>query len=195
VPAQISNNDDVLEATRDVDAARVDAFVWDAQIVLHSLGAAAAQGLPICVYAMKKRIFPFELGIGLGRDAAPDVVAALQAALGRLDERGVRRDLRYQFLEGLNQYVGVPTCPAAAQGLTAGQTAGVYLVPAAVFGAIVLGGALAWGWRAWRARRRGRAAAGRSASAPAGRPTGAYYGAASAPSGAAYPKPVHFPIV
>lgn len=139
VPFFINNNEDVLNAIRDVDAGKVDAFVWDALGVLTALEYMETQGEDVCVYALKKRVLPFEIGIGVGNDVAQNVIDALQTSLNAMDGAGRLRDLRKQYLDGdLSKYIGRTVCPSAAQGLSAGQTAGVYIVPAIVLGLIAV---------------------------------------------------------
>lgn len=153
VAPTISNNDDVLNAIRDVDQGKADAFVWDALVVLAALKQADESGEDICVYALKKRIYPFEIGFGVGKDISQQVLDALQDSLKRLDESGELRALRTEFLDGLTNYIGEPVCPRAKEGLTAGQTAGVYIVPAVVLGGIVLWMLSAIGYRKYRQRK------------------------------------------
>ena len=149
----ITNNDGVVTAIRDVDQGKADAFVWDALGVLVALKTADESGGDICVYAMKKRIFPFEIGFGIGKDISPQVLEALQNSLTKLDASGGLRALRNQFLDGFNKYIGDPVCPKAKKGLTVGQTAGVYIVPAAILGAIILGMLATLGCRKYKARK------------------------------------------
>jgi hypothetical protein len=141
--ASISNNADMIKAVKQVDSGQVDAFVYDALGVLMSLREIEATKESVCVYAMKKRVYPFEIGFGVGKDIAPEFVMALQESLQRLDTAGTVRTLRQTFLDGLNKYIGVPVCPGSAQGLTSGQTAGVYVVPAVVLTAILICAGLA----------------------------------------------------
>jgi hypothetical protein len=158
VNATISNNDDVLKHIRMVDEAKVDAFLWDADIALHALSQIEANKEPICVKAMRKRVFPFELGYGLGKDLAPQVRESLQRSLDSLKEAGVQREFRQEFLTGLRKYMTTTVCPGASQGLTLGQVTGVYVIPALVFGMVLVWSLTIIAYRKWKSHRQGRIA-------------------------------------
>jgi hypothetical protein len=134
----ISNNDDVIARIKDVDEGRADAFLWDALVVLAGVKTLDESNADVCVYPLKKRIYPFEIGFGVGKDVPEEILKALQDSLVALDKSGELRNLRTKYLDGLTKYIGTPVCPRAVEGLTSGQTAGVYVVPAVVFAGIVL---------------------------------------------------------
>jgi hypothetical protein len=92
----------------------------------------------MCVYPLKKRIYPFEIGFGVGKDVPEEILTALQESLTALDKSGELRNLRRKYLDGLNKYIGNAVCPRVSEGLTVGQTAGVYVVPAVVFAGIIV---------------------------------------------------------
>jgi Bacterial extracellular solute-binding proteins, family 3 len=134
----ISNNDGVIAAIKNVDEGRADAFLWDALVVLAGVKNLDESNADVCVYPLKKRIYPFEIGFGVGKDVPQEILGALQASLTALDSSGELRNLRTKYLDGLTKYIGQPVCPRAVEGLTAGQTAGVYVIPAVVFAGILL---------------------------------------------------------
>ena len=54
----IANNNDVVRVIREVNDGEIDAFVWDAEIVLNALQS-IENDKSICVYALQKRVRPF----------------------------------------------------------------------------------------------------------------------------------------
>ncbi|KAH7621546.1 hypothetical protein Ndes2526B_g03882 [Nannochloris sp. 'desiccata'] len=134
----ISNDGDVISRIKDVDEGRADAFLWDALVVLAGVKTLDESNSDVCIYPLKKRIYPFEIGFGVGKDVPEEILTALQNSLNALDKSGELRNLRTTYLDGLTKYIGNTVCPRAVEGLTAGQIAGVYMVPAVVFAGIVL---------------------------------------------------------